>query len=237
MRIKNDQNMGETGMQAQKYATRGLVVVARSGVNNAMEARQTAAHLSVIDGSGTPGPAYFRDLLLAVGKHQNKESFAELFDYFAPRIKSFLMRGGANPDQADELAQETMITVWQKAESYDPAKASASTWIFTIARNKRIDAIRKVPRPEVEATDVDLVDGTPVASEVIAQQEETDIMTDAINALPAEQADLLYKSFFEDKTHADIAKETNLPLGTVKSRIRLALDRLRGNEKVTELRL
>ena len=222
-------------MQAQKYAPRGLVTTAQNSVNNEMSARQTAPHLSVIDGTGNPGPAYLRDLLTAVGKRRDKAAFAELFDYFAPRIKSFLMKGGANPDQADELAQETMIAVWQKADSFDPAKASASTWIFTIARNKRIDAIRKVPRPEMDADDVDLADDSPPASEILSQQEETDIMANAINALPPEQADLLYKSFFEDKTHADIAKETNLPLGTVKSRIRLALDRLRGNQKVTEL--
>ncbi len=223
-------------MQAQNSPERGLVWISGSGVNRVMEARQNTPHLSVIDGSGAQGPAHFRSLLLAVGKHQDKEAFAELFEYFAPRIKSFLMKGGAAPDQADELAQETMISVWQKAESFDPAKASASTWIFTIARNKRIDAIRKTPRPEVDADDLELADESPSASDDIAQAEETDIMARAIQNLPQEQADLLYKSFFEDKTHADIAKETNLPLGTVKSRIRLALDRLRGDRKVTELR-
>lgn len=200
-----------------------------------MEARHNAPELRVIEGSGDTGPAHFRALLLRVAKRQDKEAFAELFEYFAPRIKSFLMKGGANPDQADELAQETMITVWQKASSFDPAKASASTWIFTIARNKRIDAIRKVPRPEVDADDIDLADDALPASELLSQQQETDIMADALGALPPEQADLLYKSFFEDKTHADIARETNLPLGTVKSRIRLALERLRGNTQVTEL--
>ena len=223
-------------MQAQICPARGLVWAAGSGVNTAMEARQTSPHLTVIDGTGAQNPAYFRDLLLAVAQKQDKAAFAELFEYFAPRIKSFLMKGGAAPDQADELAQETMITVWQKAASFDPAKASASTWIFTIARNKRIDAIRKTPRPEVDADDLDLADDAPSASDEIAQGQETDIMARAIQNLPQEQADLLYKSFFEDKTHADIAKETNLPLGTVKSRIRLALDRLRGDRNVTELR-
>lgn len=223
-------------MQAQKCPARGLVWVAGSGVNTVMEARQTSPHLTVIDGSGAQNPAHFRDLLLAVAQKQDKGAFAELFEYFAPRIKSFLMKGGAAPDQADELAQETMISVWQKAASFDPAKASASTWIFTIARNKRIDAIRKTPRPEVDADDIELADDAPSASDEIAQGQETDIMARAIQNLPQEQADLLYKSFFEDKTHADIAKETNLPLGTVKSRIRLALDRLRGDRNVTELR-
>jgi RNA polymerase sigma-70 factor (ECF subfamily) len=223
-------------MQAQKCTAGGLVWIAGSGVNTLMEARQTSPHLTVIDGAGAQNPAHFRNLLLAVAKKQDKAAFAELFEYFAPRIKSFLMKGGAAPDQADELAQETMITVWQRASTYDPAKASASTWIFTIARNKRIDAIRKTPRPEVDADDIELADDAPSASDEIAQGQETDIMARAIQNLPQEQADLLYKSFFEDKTHADIAKETNLPLGTVKSRIRLALDRLRGDRNVTELR-
>lgn len=216
---------------------KGLVPPPAGSLNTAMTAGQPSAPtLTVIDGTPAQGPAYFRDLLIAVGKKQDREAFAALFAYFAPRIKSFLIKGGASPDQADELAQETMIAVWQKAESFDAAKASPSTWIFTIARNKRIDALRKTPRPEMDADDLELADDTPNASEDILRDEETDIMAEAIQGLPAEQADLLYKSFFEDKTHADIAKETNLPLGTVKSRIRLALDRLRGNKQVTELR-
>lgn len=195
----------------------------------------SSAHLPAND-TAAPGPNYFRDLLVEVGRNKNKQAFAELFEYYAPRIKSFLMKGGANAEQADELAQETMVTVWQKASSFDPVKAQASTWIFTIARNKRIDALRKKIRPEIDSNDAELVpDETPSAPESIALQQETDIITNALKSLPVEQSDLLYKSFFEDKTHADIAKESNLPLGTVKSRIRLALDKLRGDKKVTEL--
>lgn len=223
-------------MQAQKALNEGVVRQVLGSVNRRMDARQTAPRLTVIDGTGTPDSAHFRNLLLAVAQKQDKTAFAELFEYFAPRIKSFLLKGGAAPDQADELAQETMITVWQKAASFDPAKASASTWIFTIARNKRIDAIRKTPRPEVDANDIDIADDALNASEEISMAEETDIMAQAIQNLPEEQADLLYKSYFEDKTHADIAKETNIPLGTVKSRIRLALERLRGDKNIAELR-
>ncbi len=179
--------------------------------------------------------AWARDTLLAVGRKKDKEAFAALFDYFAPRIKSFLIKGGASPDAADELAQDTMVTIWQRAESFDPAKASASTWIFTIARNKRIDSLRRA-RPEFSADeDFDIEDETPLASDTIVQQQEEDAMAKAIQNLPAEQADLLYKSFFENKTHADIASETKIPLGTVKSRIRIALDKLRGEKTVKEL--
>lgn len=225
-------------MYVQKARDTGLVRVAANGLNMAMTASNFAPppENATIRPLPQNGPAYFRGLVLAVAQRQDREAFAELFGYFAPRIKSFLMKGGASPDQADELAQETMIAVWQKARSFDPAKASASTWIFTIARNKRIDALRKTPRPEMDAEDLDLADEAPSASEAMTQAQETDIMAQAIKTLPPEQADLLYKSFFEDKTHADIAKETKLPLGTVKSRIRLALERLRGNKHVTELR-
>jgi len=223
-------------VQGQKYDDKRLVWPDGNSVNRLMEAARPAPKINAANDSGTGNAAYFQALLLDVAAKKDKEAFAELFDYFAPRIKSFLMKGGASPDVADELAQETMITVWQKAESFNPVKASASTWIFTIARNKRIDAIRKQGRPELDPADPLMVpDETPEAGEKIVQQQETEIMADAIQHLPPEQADLLYKSFFEDKTHADIAKETNLPLGTVKSRIRLALERLRSDKKVTEL--
>lgn len=207
-----------------------------AGVNKRMDAPVNAPAAAFANPNTPNGPARFRDLLLAVAQDKDKEAFAELFDYFAPRIKSFLMKGGAALDAADEMAQETMLTIWQKAESFDPAKASASTWIFTIARNKRIDAIRKQVRPEFNPAEVeDIEDDTPMPSETIAQQEETDAIAQAIKSLPQDQADLLYKSFFEDKTHADIANETKLPLGTVKSRIRLALEKLRADQNVKEL--
>ncbi len=174
--------------------------------------------------------------LKAVAQGQDRAAFANLFAYYAPRIKSFLMKGGAAPDQADELAQETMLAVWQKAPAFDPAKANVSTWIFTIVRNKRIDALRKQIRPETDIADIEtMADEAPSPVEDIDHQTETDVMAAALKTLPEEQSSLLYKSFFEDKTHADIAKETNIPLGTVKSRIRLALERLRGDQKVSAL--
>lgn len=219
-------------MQAQKTTFKGLVPPSWKGFNGLMEAVIPANERDRTYGSAV----WSRDLLLTVGRKRDKEAFAALFEYFAPRIKSFLIKGGASPDAADELAQDTMVTIWQRAESFDPAKASASTWIFTIARNKRIDSLRRA-RPEFDPTDpeFEIEDDAPNANDVIAQQEEEDTMAEAIRNLPQEQADLLYRSFFENKTHADIAKETNLPLGTVKSRIRIALDKLRGDKNVKEL--
>jgi RNA polymerase sigma-70 factor (ECF subfamily) len=175
-------------------------------------------------------------LLLDVAQTRNKESFVQLFEHFAPRVKSFLMKGGTREDLADELAQETMLTVWNKAGAYNPAHASASTWIFTIARNKKIDALRKTGRFEVAATDPELVADEMKSSDSTMAAEEENLMAAALEKLPEEQSMLLRKSFFEDKSHADIARETGLPLGTVKSRIRLALDRLRQNKNVQELR-
>lgn len=222
-------------MLAEIIPYQKLVFLPPRRFNSAMET-QPALKSADAQAAAQHGPSYYNALLVEVGQNKDKEAFADLFDYFAPRIKSFLMKGGAAPDIADELAQETMITVWQRAASYDPAKANASTWIFTIARNKRVDGLRKKIRPETEEGEAELIaDDAPLASEMLSQAEELHVMENALGDLPQEQADLLYKSFFEDKTHADIAAETGLPLGTVKSRIRLALDKLRGDKKVKQL--
>lgn len=177
----------------------------------------------------------FEALLQDVAANRNKESFVQLFEHFAPRVKSFLMKGGSPEDVADELAQETMLTVWNKAPSYNPAQSAASTWIFTIARNKKIDALRKTGRFEAAPTDPELIAAEDSPGRDMMRTQETEAMAEALKELPEEQAMLLRQSFFEDKSHADIAKETGLPLGTVKSRIRLALERLRKNKTVREL--
>lgn len=168
--------------------------------------------------------------LIAVRDHQDNRAFAELFGYFAPRVKSFLMKSGSSPDMAEEVAQEVMATLWNKAHQFDPAKASVSTWIFTIARNRRIDMIRKQRRPEPE----DLPWGPeadPDQADALALQQETEQLGQALAALPAKQRDLIIKAYFGDLSHSEIADQTGLPLGTIKSRIRLALDRLRHNMK------
>lgn len=175
------------------------------------------------------------DLIEKIAAQRDKEAFISLFEYYAPRIKSFLIKGGLNQTQADELAQEAMLSVWQKADTYKRCHAGASTWIFTIARNKKIDLFRKKKRIEVDIDDVTLVNDDLPANENIDREREAEVIGEAIKTLPDAQAELIYKSFFEEKTHADIAKETKLPLGTVKSRIRLALERLRKNMKVREI--
>jgi putative transcriptional regulator len=166
--------------------------------------------------------------LQQVQKSQDSKAFAELFDYFAPRVKSFLIRSGASNSMAEDCAQEVMATVWLKAHLFDPSRASVSTWIFTIARNKNIDALRKQRRPEPE----DLTWGPesePEAADILTLQQETEQLRLAMSALPDAQQALLQKAYFGDLSHREIAIETGLPLGTIKSRLRLALDKLRQN--------
>lgn len=165
-------------------------------------------------------------LLLRVRDHQDKAAFAALFRHFAPRVKAFLMKSGADAALAEECAQDVMATLWQKSHLFDPARASVATWVFTIARNRRIDALRKARRPEPE----DLPWGPepePDQAEVYEAQEDTDRLGAALAQLPAKQRALIERAFYGDLSHSEIATETGLPLGTIKSRIRLALDKLR----------
>ncbi|MEO8559845.1 MAG: sigma-70 family RNA polymerase sigma factor [Rhodospirillales bacterium] len=172
----------------------------------------------------------YSDLIEAVAHRRDRVAFAELFHHFAPRLKAFGMRSGAEADVAEEMAQEALISVWRRAETFDRSRAAASTWVFTIARNKRIDMIRRTSKPKLDAEDFMLINpggGSAAAdSSAIANQSHEQIR-ELLAHLPAEQKLVLEKAFFEDKTHNVIAEELKLPLGTVKSRIRLALSRLR----------
>ena len=168
--------------------------------------------------------------ITAVRDAQDQAAFAELFSHFAPRVKAFLMKSGATPDLGEEVAQDVMATLWRKAHLFDPTKASVSTWIFTIARNRRIDMLRKQRRPEPE----DLPWGPeaePDQADALALQQDCDQLGKALESLPAKQKDLIERAYFGDLTHREIADATGLPLGTIKSRIRLALDRLRHQMK------
>ncbi|MAO57174.1 MAG: RNA polymerase subunit sigma [Rhodospirillaceae bacterium] len=167
-------------------------------------------------------------LLVAVATTRDRAAFRELFDYFAPRIKSFLMRQGLDAQAAEDVVQEAMVRVWQKAHQYDPAKARASTWMFTIARNLRVDFLRKSKRPEPNADDPALVpDAQPGGFALAAQAQDAARLKAALGDLPDEQRVVLELSFFEEMPHPEIAEHLGIPLGTVKSRIRLALKRVR----------
>jgi RNA polymerase sigma factor (sigma-70 family) len=157
---------------------------------------------------------------------QDEAAFVELFAHFAPRVKAFLMKSGASPSLAEECAQEVMATVWHKAHLFDPARASVATWVFTIARNRRIDALRRQRRPEPEELDWGPAP-EPDQADVMGLQQESEKLAVAIRALPKKQRELIERAFFGELSHSEIAAETGLPLGTIKSRIRLALERLR----------
>ena len=169
----------------------------------------------------------FAELIGAIAGDADRSAFAALFGHFAPRVKSYMLRLGAPPTLAEELAQETLLAVWRKAAAFDAAKAAPSTWIFTIARNLRIDAARRERRRQVADDPTDAPEAEPGPdAQLAALQSEGRIRT-ALGRLPPEQAEVVRLSFFSDKPHAEIAAELDLPLGTVKSRLRLAMARLR----------
>ncbi len=164
--------------------------------------------------------------MAAVARDEDRAAFAEIFRHFAPRVKGFLIKSGADPSLAEECMQDVMGTLWRKAHMYDPSRASVATWIFTIARNRKIDLLRRYARPEPE----DLPWGpeaAPDQADVIALQQDATRLAEALRQLPEKQRDLIQKAYFGDLSHSEIADATGLPLGTIKSRIRLALDRLR----------
>ena len=170
------------------------------------------------------------DDLIAVRDSRDEAAFIRVFGHFGPRVKAFLMRTGMDAALAEECAQEVLVTVWNKAHLYDASRASPSTWIFTIARNKKIDVLRKQRRPEPE----DLPWGPeaePDQADIIGLQQESEQLGRALRDLPEKQRELIEKAYFGDLSHSEIADQTGLPLGTIKSRIRLALERLRHSMK------
>ncbi len=168
------------------------------------------------------------ELMLAVSSRRDVDAFEVIFKHFAPRVKTYMAKLSADTQTAEELMQETMIAVWNKADQFDVAKGALSTWIFTIARNQRIDAVRRARRPEFDPTDPAFVpDAEQPADLRIAERQSASQLRAAMADLPKEQSTLLELAYFEESTHSAIAKKLNLPLGTVKSRLRLAFNKLR----------
>ncbi len=168
-------------------------------------------------------------MIVRVAQRQDRAAFIALFQHYAPRLKSYLRRKGASDAVAEDMAQEAMLSVWRKADRFDPAKAGPGTWIFTIARNLWIDSIRKERRPELDPCDPLLTpEGPENADNVLESEQRDNRVKKALEGLPAKQAEVVHLAFFEDLTHMEVAERLGLPLGTVKSRLRLAFDRLRG---------
>ncbi len=183
-------------------------------------------------GRGRPQPDLaernrVRDLR-SVALEGDRAAFHRLFDHFGPRVKAYLRRLGSDEETAEDLTQEVFVSIWRRAGQFDPSKASVATWVFTIARNKRIDALRR-DRPTVtEPEDPELeIDPAPRGDAVAEFNQLSGLVMRAVETLPEEQKRLLKIFYFEDKPHSAIAEELGLPLGTVKSRLRLALGKLR----------
>lgn len=170
-------------------------------------------------------------LIVAVAERRDRAAFAQLFAYFAPRIKSYMLKSAAGGAEAEELTQEVMLLVWRKASLFTPEGHGAAAWIFTIARNVRIDAVRRQKRgglKQVEDIEAEFqVDGEASADQRLAARQDEDRLRAALKTLPEEQKKVVELSFFEDRPHGEISEVLGLPLGTVKSRLRLAMERLR----------
>lgn len=175
------------------------------------------------------------DLLQRVAKNGDADAFRKLFQAYAPRVKAYMMRQGADANTAEDLAQETLLTVWRKAALYSDDKGSATTWIFTIARNLRIDRLRREvawqPMPE-GAEEEPSEDPTPDVE--VSERQRRERVRAVIKELPAEQTEVVVLSYIEGLSHSEIAERLGMPLGTVKSRMRLAYAKIR--EAVEDLR-
>ncbi len=168
-------------------------------------------------------------LITRIAATQDRGAFAELFQHYAPRVKAMMMRRGASADRAEDLAQETLLRLWRKAAQYDPARAGASAWVYAIARNVSVDVVRREGRAaawlEEQSGEEELDLDEPEHNLMVAERE--DLVRSTIAGLPDEQLRVIRLSFFDGLAHSEIAELLGIPLGTVKSRIRLALQRLR----------
>ena len=170
------------------------------------------------------------ELVVAVAKRQDKAAFTTLFDHFAPRIKAYLMRLGASPGNADEMTQDVMLVLWRKAALFDPVRSSLRTWLYRVARNRRIDMMRRERIDFLDPADfaLDVIDPSiHDADQQIDMRDRGDLLLRALGTLSEDQASLVRLAFFESLSHSEIAERTKIPLGTVKSRIRLAFASLR----------
>lgn len=192
--------------------------------------RRVTARLSIGASRGPKAKVDWADSIGRVASDGDREAFKRLFEHFAPRIKGLMLKAGCSADEAEEIAQSTMIAVWRKAHQFDPATAGAPAWIFTIARNLRIDLFRRRARADRLEAGQDLPDAPDQAEPadiLISRGQDAARITSALKQLSAEQSMVVRLSFIEERPHPEIASVLGIPLGTVKSRIRLAMNRLR----------
>lgn len=169
-----------------------------------------------------------KDLMNRVAVSRDREAFHLLYLRFGPRVKGFLMRSGADSDVAEDIAQDVMLTLWRKAELYSPEKGNVATWVFTIARNMRIDRLRRQSsKPYEDVNELDLAAPDAGGEETAIGNERDERVSLALQDLQPDQRAVIELSFVQDLSQSEIAKKLNLPLGTVKSRMRLAYGKLR----------
>jgi RNA polymerase sigma-70 factor (ECF subfamily) len=190
-----------------------------------MSTERDRAENSRLRGDETADPARW---IAAIAANGDRRAFAALFQFYAPRIKTLLIRAGAGAELADDIAQEALLTIWRKAAQFDPQRASASAWIYAIARNLRIDKLRQDKRAALFGLYTSSETEEPERpDDLLESRQSAQRVRAAFGALPPEQMQVIELSFVEGRAHADIAMQLNLPLGTVKSRLRLAMTRLR----------
>ncbi len=177
------------------------------------------------DLSAGPDP---RDLIARIAQDRDKTALADLFRLFAPRIKAMMLRLSVTEAQAEDLVQETLLTVWRKAHLYSPERGAVSTWLFAIARNLRIDMLRRQSnQPYVDYETLILESPLPLGLAAAEERQVIERVSVAIESLSPEQREVIRLSFINDLPHSAIAEKVGIPLGTVKSRLRLAYERLR----------
>lgn len=172
------------------------------------------------------------DLVRRIADRKDRAAFMELFDLMAPKVKGFLVAGGATEDVAEDVMQEVMLKIWRRAGTYDPAKASVNTWVYRIARNARIDRIRKETRPEYDPEDPALQPTAEPAPDANIDHERLAVRLRAsIEMLPPQQREVITLFYYDDMSHGEIAEKINIPFGTVKSRLRLAMTKIKNEMK------
>ena len=208
---------------------RGMQLVVRSTPSRRLDALRLAPPVTRSgEGPAPLSPSAASELIFAIAEQGDRDAFVHLFTHYFPRVKYFLMRSGTSDSLAEELAQETMLRVWRRAGSFDPAVGAPSTWIFVIARNLRVDRLRGERSAEyLEPGASESADPAPTGEGVVLATERQERLRSALGSLSSEQASIVQLSFFEDRSHSEIAEALGIPLGTVKSRVRLALARLR----------
>jgi RNA polymerase sigma-70 factor, ECF subfamily len=189
--------------------------------------------LSLTPGSGgqsalSPHRGIMADLLQRIAERADPAAFRELYEAYGPRVKAYMMRRGADAGTAEDLAQETLLTVWRKAALYAGEKGSMTTWVFAIARNLRIDRLRReVPWQELPEGRMAEASDEPLPDEVMGEKERQERVQAALADLPPEQKEVVSLAYLEGLSHSEIAERLGVPLGTVKSRMRIAYQKIR----------